>query len=111
MERLFEGQVDYPLAQLRKADSHCRGTLWYQTELGHSGQRIRLQTVELAFARQPEIYASVPPQLERPERGQRLLLYPLRRLGGQLRGKLLSCHARRVLALVVVDLVFRDDLS
>src|SRR4051812_28624940 len=35
---LLHGEFYYPLAQLREADSHRRGSLWYQTELGHPGQ-------------------------------------------------------------------------
>src|SRR2546430_1263774 len=49
------------LTQLGKAYSHCSGSLWYQTELGHPGQRVCLETIELALGRKSEIYARVSP--------------------------------------------------
>ena len=78
--KLANRQSDDPLTELRKTDPHCGCSLWYQTELCHPGQRVRLQTVELAFARQAEIYACVSAQLERLECSHCLLLNLLRRL-------------------------------
>src|SRR5688500_3673876 len=100
---LFEGEPHYPLTQLRQVYSDGRRTLWYQTELGHPGQRVCLETVELALAGQPEIYARVALQLQRPEGRQGLMLHPFCRLRCQLRGEFLPRHSRRVFALVVVD--------
>src|SRR6185503_18175386 len=105
------GELDYPLAQLGEVDSHRRGTLWYQTQLGHSGQRVRLEAVELAFGSEPEINARASPQFEGLESGQGLLLHPCSRFRGELRRELFGRHARGVLALVVIDLMLRDDLA
>src|SRR5919204_2339601 len=108
--RLAESESDDSLTELRKADSHSSGPLWYQTELRHPGQRVRLETVELAFAREPEIYACVTTQLQRLERCERLLLNLLSRFTRQLRREFFGRHPRRVLALVIVNLVLRQYL-
>src|SRR3954470_24026549 len=107
---LAERESDDSLAELRKADSHCCGPLRYQTEFRHPGQRVCLETIELAFAGEPEIYACVTTQLKRPECSQRLLLNLFRRLWRELRRELFGRHSRGVLALVVVDLVLGYDL-
>ena len=99
------------LAQLRERDSRRRRRLRDQAGRRHPRKRVRLEAVELARGRHAEIDARAAAELERRERRRACCLHASRLLRGQRRREDLLGHPRRVLALVVVDLVLRDDLA
>src|SRR2546427_718124 len=100
-----------PLAQLRKLDPRSPGGLGEEAGARHAGERVRLQAKDVALGAQSEVDARVPPELEGPVSRERQLLELARQRRIELRGEDLLRHPGRVLALVVEQLVLRNDLT
>src|SRR5712691_3842210 len=100
-----------PLAQLRKLDPRSPGGLGEEAGARHAGERVRLQTKDVALGAQSEVDARIAPELQGPVRRERQLLQLSRQRRVQLRGENLLRHPRRVLTLVVEQLVLRNDLA
>src|SRR5206468_7106682 len=105
-------------AELRELDPGRRCRLWNQAGLRHSRQRIRLETVKLTAntlratrLTHSKIDACTTAQLECAKRATCQLLNRGGLRGAELCRKFLDGHARLVLALVVVNLVLRDDFA
>src|SRR5207249_6740428 len=104
------GQATDPLAQLGELDPRRPGALGQEARPGHPGKRVGLETKDVALGAQPEVNTRISPELERPVRRARQHLQLTRQGRVELGGENLLRHPRRVLALVVEQLVSRDDL-
>src|SRR5256714_8133744 len=104
------GQSTDPLAQLGELDPRRPGALGQEALPRHPGNRVGLETKDVALGAQPEVNTRISPELERPVGRARQLLQLTRQGRVELGGKALLRHPRRVLALVVEQLVLRDDL-
>src|SRR5437879_9763896 len=100
-----------PLAQLGELDPRRPGRLGQEARSRHAGKRVGLETKDVALGAQPEVNARISPELERPVRRERQLLQLTRQRRVELGGEDLLRHAPRIPALVVEQLVLRDDLS
>src|SRR5207247_11199868 len=94
-----------------KLDPRGAGGLRKEAGARHAGERVRLKAKDVALGAQPEVDARIPPELEGAVCRQCQLLQLPRQRRFELRGEDLLRHARRVLALVVVQLVLRSDLA
>src|SRR3954468_4147285 len=109
----IESDADDSFTELREFHSGRGRGLRNQARLCHSRQRVRLETIKFAaaFLAHAKIDACITAQLERPKRTPRQLLHGRRLRPTDLRGKFLDGHPCLVLALVVVNLVLRDDFA
>jgi len=99
------------LAEFAEADSHGPRRIRQETRAGHAGNRVDLEHVHLVIRRDDHVDTGDSPAPERLKGGHRDTL--ALRLGGLAHPCRddVHTHARLVLGLVVVELVFGNDLE
>src|SRR2546427_5926508 len=88
-----------PLAQLGELDPGGLCGLRDEAGSGHPGERVRLQTKNVAVGAQPEVHTRIPAELQGAVRDERELLQLPGELRVDLRWEDLLRHPRRVFAL------------